>query len=123
MRILYIALAGIAGTLARYSFETWIHGPTATLAVNLLGSFVLGFIMHYAIRSTAISVDLRGALTIGFCGAFTTMSTFSYESLGLVLQGSYARAVAYMGATLVGCLATVFGGMALAERVVSGLSH
>jgi len=117
MRTLYIALAGIAGTLARYGFEAWIHGRAATLAVNLLGSFVLGFIMHYATRSAAISVDLRGALTIGFCGAFTTMSTFSYESLALLVQGQYGRAALYMSAMIIGCLAAVFSGMALAEKL------
>lgn len=118
MRILYIAIAGVAGTLARFGVEAWIHGRAATLTVNLLGSFLVGFIMQYAARSLAMPVDLRGALTIGFCGAFTTMSTFSYEALGLLVQGSYWRAALYMSATILGCLSGVFLGMTAAERLV-----
>lgn len=118
MTILYIALAGAAGTLARFGAERLVQGRPATLLVNLTGSLILGFVVHYATRSASVSPELRSALTIGFCGAFTTMSTFSYESLALLVQGSHARAALYMGATIVGCLAAVFGGMAIAERVV-----
>ena len=118
MTILYIALGGIAGTLGRFGLERLVQGRLATLLVNLTGSLVLGFIVHYATRSGSVSPELRGALTIGFCGAFTTMSTFSYESLALLVQGNYGRAALYMGATIAGCLAAVFGGMAIAERVV-----
>src|SRR6266550_3765900 len=66
----------------------------------------------------AVAPELRSALTIGFCGAFTTMSTFSYESLALLAQGQYGRATIYMGATIIGCLTAVFAGMALAERLI-----
>jgi CrcB protein len=61
---------------------------------------------------------MRGALTIGFCGAFTTMSTFSYESVALLGLGEYGRAAAYMGGTIVGCLVAVITGTALAERLL-----
>jgi CrcB protein len=118
LTILYIALAGAAGTLARFGAERVVQGRPATLTVNLVGSLILGFVVHYATRSSALAPNLRSALTIGFCGAFTTMSTFSYESLALLSQGQYGRAAIYMGATVVGCLAAVFGGMALAERLV-----
>lgn len=119
MYILYIALAGALGTLARFGVERLVSGRTATLLVNLAGSLALGFIMHYATRAATISPELRATLTIGFCGAFTTMSTFSFESLALLTQGQYGRAAAYMSATIVGCLAAVLGGMMLAERALS----
>ena len=119
MRIIYIAVAGMAGTLARYGLEQYAPGRAATLTVNLAGSFALGFIIHYATRSGGVvSPDLRGALTIGFCGAFTTMSTFSYETLALLSQGSYWRAGLYGGATIFGCLTATLLGMVLAERLV-----
>ena len=118
MTILYIALAGAAGTLARFGAERVVQGRQATLLVNLVGSLILGFVVHYATRSSAIVPELRAALTIGFCGAFTTMSTFSYESLALLVHGLYGRAALYMGASIIGCLASVFAGMALAERLV-----
>ena len=94
MTILYVALAGVAGTLARYGLQ---GVPAGTLIVNLTGSLAVGFIARYATGSTVISPELRSALTVGFCGAFTTMSTFSYESLELLSRGDYWRAGLYMG--------------------------
>ena len=92
--IAYIALGGILGTLARYLVQGVLQTrsgtfPTGTLAINLAGSFLLGFIMRFATGSTVISPELRGGLAIGFCGAFTTMSTFSYESIRLLGDGEY----------------------------------
>jgi CrcB protein len=118
LRILYIALAGVAGTLARYGLDGWVHGRSGTLTVNLAGSFALGFIVRYATGSIVITPDLRAALTIGFCGAFTTMSTFSYESMTLLWDGDYARAALYMGGTIVGCLVAVILGTALANKLL-----
>lgn len=118
MRILYIALAGAVGTLARYGLEGWVQGRAGTLAVNLTGSLALGFIIRYATGSMVVSPDVRAALAIGFCGAFTTMSTFSYESVALLRDGDYWRAGVYMGATIVGCLIAVALGTALANRLL-----
>lgn len=116
--MLYIALGGVAGTLARYGFEGLVQGRAGTLTVNLAGSFALGFIIRYATGSMVVSPDLRGALTIGFCGAFTTMSTFSYESMALLHDGDFWRAGLYMGGTIVGCLAAVVAGSALANKLL-----
>jgi len=118
LTILYIALGGMTGTLARFGIDRLIQGRPATLVVNLTGSLVLGFIVHYVTRSGAASPELRSALTIGFCGAYTTMSTFSYESLALIVQGQYGRAALYMAVTIIGCLGAALGGMLLAERFV-----
>ncbi len=123
MGIFYIALGGAAGTLARYGLQGLIQPragtfPTGTLIVNLAGSLALGFIIRYATGSTVVSPELRGGLTIGFCGAFTTMSTFSYESMALVGDGDYWRAGLYMGGTIVGCLAAVALGTALANKLL-----
>ena len=123
MTILYIALGGVAGTLARYGLQGLIQPragtfPTGTLIVNLAGSLALGFIVRYATGSTVVSPELRGGLTIGFCGAFTTMSTFSYESMALLSDGDYWRAGLYMGGTIVGCLAAIVLGAALANKLL-----
>jgi len=124
LTILYIALGGIAGTLSRYGLEGWIQSRTATgfplgtLTVNLSGSLLLGFILRVATGTTLISPDLRAALTIGFCGAFTTMSTFSYESVALLTDGDYLRAAVYMGATILGCVAAVMLGTALGSKLL-----
>ena len=122
--IAYIALGGVAGTLARWYLDGYIQErtggvfPSGTLVINLAGSFLLGFIIRYATGSTAITPELRGGLTIGFCGAFTTMSTFSYETVRLLADGDYARAGLYAGGTMVGCLGAVVIGSAIAGRLL-----
>jgi len=121
--IAYIALGGIVGTLARYLVQGVIQTragafPTGTLAINIAGSLLLGFIVRFATGSALVSPELRGGLTIGFCGAFTTMSTFSYESMRLVWDGEYWYAGLYLGGTILGCLAAVIAGTALANRLL-----
>jgi|SRR6267378_2747368 CrcB protein len=123
--IAYIALAGIIGTLARYFLQGWVQQrsglatfPAGTLAINLIGSLIIGFVIRLATGSTLISPDLRAALTIGFCGAFTTMSTFSYESMKLLADGEYWYAGLYMGGSVIGCLAAVIAGTGLANRLL-----
>jgi CrcB protein len=120
---LYIAAGGVVGTLARYLLQGWIQSragafPLGTLVINVAGSFALGLIIRYATGSTVVSPELRAALTIGFCGAFTTMSTFSYESMALLGDGEYWRAGIYMGGTIAGCLVAVVAGTMLAERML-----
>jgi CrcB protein len=123
--VAYIALGGIVGTLARYVLQGWVQQrsglatfPVGTLAINLIGSLIIGFVIRLAMGSTLISPDLRGALTIGFCGAFTTMSTFSYESMKLLADGEYWYAGLYMGGTVLGCLAAVIAGTQLAAKLL-----
>ncbi len=124
MTILYIALGGIAGTLSRYGLEGWIQSRTATgfplgtLSVNVTGSLMLGFIIRVATGTALISPDIRAAVTIGFCGAFTTMSTFSYESVALLNDGDYVRAALYMSATIAGCVGAVMLGAALGNKLL-----
>ena len=98
--ILWIALAGAAGTVARYGVglaterltATW---PIGTLLVNIVGSFFLGLFTFW-LRTPPFDPALRAALTIGLCGGFTTFSTFSYESVVLGEQGGLARALTYI---------------------------
>ena len=121
--IAYITLGGILGTLARYFLQGTLQirrgtFPTGTLAINIAGSFLLGFIIRFATGSTVISPELRGSLTIGFCGAFTTMSTFSYESIRLLGDGEYWYAGLYAGGTVLGCLLATVAGLALAGKLL-----
>lgn len=122
MTVLYIAAGGVIGTLARYYLEGWIQhrtGPTfpfGTLAINLLGSLLIGFILRLATGATVISPEWRAGLTVGFCGAFTTMSTFSYESVRLLGDGDYWYAGLYMAGTVAGCCLAVVAGTLAANR-------
>ena len=123
--ILYIALGGLLGTLSRYGLQGWVQArpaagqfPVGTLTINVAVSLLLGFILRYATGSTLISPEVRAGLTIGFCGAFTTMSTFSYESMTLLGDGEYWRAGLYMGGTVFGCLIATVAGIAVANKLL-----
>lgn len=119
MLYLYLAAGGVIGTLARYGLGKWIplwagtDFPWPTFAINLAGSLVLGFAVR-AFESLATSPEVRGFVAIGFCGAFTTFSTFSLEAVVLMQRGEWGRAAAYaLGSVALGLLA-VYAGMALA---------
>ncbi len=121
---LYIALAGVVGTLSRYLLQGWIQDrsglmsfPLGTLSINLIGSLIAGFVVRLATSSPIMSPEMRSALTIGFCGAFTTMSTFSYESTKLLGDGHYWIAGLYVCGTVLGCLAAVVLGTGLADKL------
>ena len=124
MTALYIAAGGVIGTLARYYLQGWIQQragsafPLGTLVINLAGSLVLGFVLRLATGAAVISPEWRAALTIGFCGAFTTMSTFSYESVRLLGDGEYWYAGLYIGGTIVGCFLAVAAGTLAANRLL-----
>jgi CrcB protein len=122
--VFYIAAGGVIGTLSRYYLEGWIQHrsgssfPLGTLVINLAGSLLIGFILRLATGATVISPDLRAALTIGFCGAFTTMSTFSYESVRLLSDGEYWYAGLYVGGTVLGCFLAVVCGTVVANKLL-----
>lgn len=124
MRLLvFLAVGGAAGTLARYLLGGLVQPasgtfPLGTLVVNVVGAFLLGFAVRYLLGTGIATPELRAAVTIGFCGSFTTMSTFSYETLTLLVDGAYWRATAYVGGSLAGSLVAAFGGMQLAGRLL-----
>ena len=93
MQFLYIGVGGFLGAIARYVLSKevmrYFKGtfPLGTLLVNLIGCFLLGFILTASLKKGVISPELKTALTTGFLGAFTTFSTFTYETLTL-LEGA-----------------------------------
>jgi CrcB protein len=90
-----------------------------TLIVNITGSLVLGFLMRLALSTPAISAEVRTLLTTGFCGGYTTFSTFSYETMILVEDGQYARGAAYVLASVVFSLFAVWLGMVGARELMA----
>jgi CrcB protein len=125
MLVAYVALGGGVGTAARYLLTLFVQQragagfPVATLLVNVTGSFLLGLLMRYALESTAASPEARLLLTTGFCGGFTTFSTFSYETARLIEDGEWRRGVAYIAASVILSIGGLFLGFALA-RGLSG---
>ncbi len=123
MRIALLIVFGIAGTLARYGLQGFVQQrtgstfPSGTLLVNLIGCFLLGVIAQYALTHLTISPDWRIGITVGFFGAFTTFSTFSYETVRMLQDGDWMRAATYLLASVVGGLLAAFGGIRIAERL------
>lgn len=123
---LWVGLGGALGSMARYQLDVWaqrkfgVSFPYGILAINLLGSFLLVFLMQLGARTDALSPTTRLALTTGVLGGFTTYSTFNYDTLRLAEGGAWAAAIANACATLFGCLAAGIGGWALARAVASG---
>ena len=121
-----IAFGGAVGTIARYGLGGLAQRysaffPYGTLTINVIGSLVLGFLVRYLLATPA-SPELRAALTIGFCGGFTTFSTFSYEAAALIESGSLGRALMYMTASVTLSLAATFTGFAIARAVLAPLT-
>lgn len=123
-RLLLICLGGALGTAARYGISVWARGslgaafPYGTLAVNVIGSFLLGVIMVVGHRAELIPPNLRLALSAGAMGGFTTYSSFNYETLALFEERSYRVASLYVASTLIGCLIAGFCGIALGKKIV-----
>ena len=124
-RFLWICLAGAAGTGARYLLSTWLSRasgsalPWGTLAVNLLGSFLLGAIMEIGLTTAILPPTLRLTLATGLMGGFTTYSSFNYETLQYLRSDSWLLASVNVGATVLGCLAAGMLGI-WAGRLVAG---
>jgi len=123
-RFLWICLGGAAGTGARYLVAGWVQrafGPTfpvGTLAVNLVGSFLLGLLMVVALNTELMSPTVRLALTTGVMGGFTTYSTFSYETLGMLQQGAWGSAALNISVTIVACLVASLLGFAAGRAFI-----
>jgi fluoride exporter len=119
MRTWVVAMGGMLGSVARF----WLGGavqrinssdfPIGTLAVNVLGSFVIGLVMAASLERGTLGPTARLFLTVGFCGGFTTMSTFSYETLMLLRDGQTAFALGNIAASVVAGLAAVWLGYTL----------
>jgi CrcB protein len=120
-RFLWICLGGAAGTGARYLLSGWalqILGagyPWGTLAVNLLGSFFIGAIMHVGLTTQLISPTLRLALATGVLGGFTTYSSFNYETLQLFQGGAWRMGFVNVAGMLLGCLVAGAAGLGAAR--------
>ena len=116
-RLLLLFVAGGVGTVARYLITLacgkWIGPafPWGTLAVNLLGCFLIAAIVHTSLVTTHVSDQARLVLTTGLMGGLTTYSAFNLETTQLVRDGHTSLAGAYLACTLVGCFAAGLGGL------------
>jgi len=113
MHWIAVAIGGALGALARYGISTWVFAISshkfayATLAVNVLGSFLMGILFVLVIEKAALPAEMRSLLMVGFLGAFTTFSTFSLDALGLWQNGHLFMALIYILATVILCLIAI----------------
>lgn len=104
--ILLVGSGGFIGSVARYYMSKFIQNstltsfPTGTLFVNILGSLILGFLVGLAIKHPSFSLEWRLTLMVGFCGGFTTFSTFTSENLKLLQDGQFLYVLTYTGLSI-----------------------
>jgi CrcB protein len=125
VRLLLICLGGAAGTAARYGVNllaarsVGLEFPFATLAVNVLGSFLIGLVQQVALTSALVSETARLALVVGVLGGFTTYSSFSYETLQLAGTGAWLAATLNVAATTALCLVACGVGLEVGRLLVT----
>lgn len=121
----WVAVGSAAGGLARFLLGSLIQQklgstfPLGTLAVNVSGSLALGFLLRYTLGTAAVGPEIRALLTSGFCGGYTTFSTFSYETAALIEDGDYHRAAWYVALSMAFSLVGAFLGIALAREALA----
>lgn len=117
INMLWIALGGALGALARYGMSLLVytiwrhHFPLGILCVNILGSFLMGLLASYLVRFMPTAAMLQSFLLIGFLGAFTTFSTFSLDVVTLIREEHFLSMVAYVLASVVLCVLAAFAGV------------
>jgi len=122
--LLFIALGGASGSVARYLLAGWAHRlwegplPVGTLLVNVLGSFTMGILYVLLVEKQLIHPDWRAVLMVGFLGAFTTFSTFSLETISLLEAGHTGHALAYMLGSAVLCVVMAGAAIQLTRALV-----
>ncbi len=123
MTFVYIAVFAIVGAFARYGQTLAVQGvlgrgfPFATLSINVLGSFLMGFLFFATLERISLNPELRTGILTGGLGAYTTFSTFSLETLSLIEGGDWTRAVLYMVASVVLSVAAALLGAYLSRNL------
>jgi CrcB protein len=111
--------AGLGG-VARYAVGGWVQElggaafPWGTLAVNISGALLIGLLFRFS-EGTALRPEWRLFGAVGFCGGYTTFSTFSFEAVKLLQDGQWQRAFGYALASVIGSIIAVLVGFSLAE--------
>lgn len=126
----WVALGGALGSVARYWVAVWAlpisrQLPWGTIGINVLGSFIIGFFGTLTLGSGRYPAPegVRLFVMVGFCGGFTTFSSFSLQTLDLLRADAWGRALANVGASVLLCLAAVAAGHAAAAQLNGGARH
>jgi CrcB protein len=121
--LFWVGLGGSVGSILRYlasKLASWkigtVNFPLATFIVNIMGCFLIGLLIGLSLKNQVLSTNMKLLLITGFCGGFTTFSTFSAENLQMYEAGNYGTLALYiLGSIILGLLA-VWGGAMLIEN-------
>ncbi len=123
MQYLLVALGGVIGASSRYCLQGVVYKwlgvmfPWGTLVVNLVGCFLIGFLLEIAESRVVMSSDFKIFITIGVLGSFTTFSTFSYESMALLRSGELLMSLTNILSHVIGGLCLAWAGMIVAKAI------
>ncbi|MEN8964803.1 MAG: fluoride efflux transporter CrcB [Polaribacter sp.] len=117
-QLLFVFIGGGFGSVLRFLIGKWLNNtengiPYGTFIANILGSLLIGLILGYAAKNDAISQNQTLLLATGFCGGFTTFSTFAYENHVFLKSGDFTSFAIYSIASFVIGFLAVFAGMYL----------
>ena len=122
-KYLFIALGGAAGSILRYWVGSTISGrmgtrfPYGTLVINLTACVIIGFTLTYFGKRADLSPAWRFLVPIGFIGAYSTFSTYEWETLSTLRSGAFVLAALYAGGSLILGLIAVWAGSFIAEAL------
>ncbi len=123
LQTISIAAGGAVGALLRFWASNGVHAllgrgfPYGTLTVNVVGSLIMGFLYVMFLERMTVEPEVRAALLVGLLGAFTTFSTFSIETLNLIEQAEYYKAVLNMLLSVLGCVLAAWIGLKLGRQL------
>jgi CrcB protein len=122
-QLLIIFIGSGLGGILRFCVNKWFSGwyanyfPLGTFIINILACFLLGFLLGFANQKNIITPNFQLFFVVGFCGGFSTFSTFSSETLTLFQQEQYLTSFLYIFGSVFISLVAVFGGLSIAGKL------
>jgi len=122
-QLLAIAIGGAVGAVLRFMVSTSVHRvmgkdfPYGTLTVNVLGSLLMGFLFIMLVERQISSIELRSGILFGVLGAFTTFSSFSFETLALMESGDWVKAMMNVLLSVSACLLATWVGLGIGRQL------
>ena len=119
-----IGTGGFLGSIARYltqiMVERYLHSsfPWGTFVANIAGSFIIGVIYALSERGNLLTPEIRMFMAVGFCGGFTTFSSFAYNNLTMISENNYFQLMANIGLSLFLGISAVFLGIVAVRMVI-----